>query len=163
MKFPNPTLLSLLIPSLPQCDFGPCVDIQSDFYPGQGAIKKLNTGIGGYVDLLAGLSTTWASVVSNIASPFTGDKRRLFFTHWCGPGGAGSVTSNVDGACKVHDLCYDSYGLSPEDNYNPNLDPRKKQGIAACNQQLCDAAGTSTYQGRLIKDYFSSTGYYRCH
>ncbi len=31
MKLPNPTLLSLLIPSLPQCEFGPCVDIASDF------------------------------------------------------------------------------------------------------------------------------------
>lgn len=33
MKFPNPTLLSILIPSLPQCDFGPCVNIGNGFTP----------------------------------------------------------------------------------------------------------------------------------
>ena len=37
LKFPNATLLSLLIPSMPHCDFGPCVELPTDF---QGAGPK---------------------------------------------------------------------------------------------------------------------------
>ena len=65
---------------------------------------------------------------------------RLFGTHYCGPGGAGSPNSDVDRACQSHDACYDAAHI----NFGPNIGWggwTKQQAAAArvCNQALYDA------------------------
>src|SRR5271170_4779293 len=65
---------------------------------------------------------------------------RLFGTRWCGPGGGGGTTSNVDAACRAHDLCFGAHGLS----FLPNLgigsfDAAQTQAAKGCNQSLYNA------------------------
>ncbi len=78
--------------------------------------------------------------------------KRLFGTHWCGPGGAGPTVNQLDAACKAHDECYDRLGYSPWSNLSLIQDP----GLQACNQALCDAAAKSSDLGATrVRLYFS--------
>ncbi len=64
---------------------------------------------------------------------------RLFSTHYCGPGGGGSVSPGLDAACAAHDACYTRAGVGVWDNWNLNLSPDKQAAIQNCNQNLCNA------------------------
>lgn len=114
------------------CEFGACGIGPSAFGPGgsstvQTGVGLLNDGIFTYVGLLEELGS--------LRHPY-----RLFGTRWCGPGGGGGTTSNVDAACRAHDLCYGAHGLS----FLPNLgigsfDVAQTQAARACNQSLYNA------------------------
>jgi len=71
---------------------------------------------------------------------------RLFGTHWCGPGGAGSPVNDLDAACQSHDKCYDSGGFSALSNFK-NLSATDAANLKACNQLLCNAARQSSAPG----------------
>ncbi len=77
-----------------------------------------------------------------LAAPFRIDPfpKRLFGTHYCGPGGAGNPISGLDGDCQIHDGCYDAHGLSPLSNFNLFLGADQVRNLQQCNQNLCDAA-----------------------
>ena len=79
-------------------------------------------------------------------------KKRLFGTHWCGPGGGGPPINALDSACMAHDNCYDRGGFTPWSNLSLLQDP----GLQACNQALCDAARQSNDLGATrVRLYFS--------
>ncbi len=111
------------------CEFGAC---GGNFGPGgSGAVQ---TGVG----LLNDATFTYVGLLEELGSlrhPY-----RLFGTRWCGPGGGGATTSNVDAACRAHDLCYGDHGLS----FLPNLgigsfDAAQTQAARGCNQSLYNA------------------------
>jgi hypothetical protein len=78
--------------------------------------------------------------------------KRLFGTHWCGPGGEGPTVNQLDAACKAHDECYDRLGYTALSNFSLIQDP----GLQACNQALCDAAKKSSDLGATrVRLYFS--------
>src|SRR5207248_1520620 len=69
--------------------------------------------------------------------------KRLFGTHYCGPGGAGPALGGNDPGCKVHDECYAAHDLTSMSNWNPLLPSYKEEQLQQCNQQLCDAANSN--------------------
>ena len=144
--------LGAILPSAICGDMGPCVPIGMGFDPA-GLHGPNQTA----TDLFAGVFSTLWGVIYSVG--WTNDTRRLFNTSWCGPGGGGTTNGAVDIACKQHDDCYGS--LTGLDNFR-NLLPSQAAKISACNQQLCNAVRNEGSSGRLIYDYFSSTGRYRC-
>jgi RHS repeat-associated protein len=63
--------------------------------------------------------------------------KRLFGTHWCGPGGAGPPLTALDEGCMVHDKCYDAIGVSADVNlyfYDVTLDQAAE--MQECNEAL---------------------------
>lgn len=87
--------------------------------------------------------------------PRRGVVTRLFGTHWCGPGGAGSEVNSLDAGCHAHDNCYDDHNLSLWDNFF-SLSPDKQGAMQACNQALCDAARGSNDPGAgRVEWYFT--------
>jgi hypothetical protein len=69
---------------------------------------------------------------------------RLFGTHYCGPGGGGAETGQLDHLCHVHDDCYRQFGVNANANspgHHTGLDDSKVQGMAMCNQALYNGAG----------------------
>ena len=108
---------------------------------------------------LASLVPNWKSCSAKAtyipADPY---KKRLFGTHWCGPGGAGPPTDNLDAACMAHDRCYDANGFTSTSNWSPFLSPAQQRALQQCNQNLCDAARqnpTDLGSSRVIA-YFTS-------
>jgi RHS repeat-associated protein len=85
-------------------------------------------------------------------------KKRLFGTHWCGPGGDGPPVSDLDAACKAHDQCYDKFGLSAGSNFNGSgSTPPSLLVLQACNQALCNSARVSPANGAAdVVWYFMS-------
>jgi len=68
-----------------------------------------------------------------------GTPLRLFGSHWCGPGGAGSPNSDVDRACQMHDTCLGDHGI----NFWGNIavapvfwTSEQKRAAQVCNQAL---------------------------
>ena len=61
-------------------------------------------------------------------------KKRMFGTHWCGPGGEGPTVNSLDAACKAHDQCYDANGLTAGSNFNPFMGAAKTNALQQCNQ-----------------------------
>jgi hypothetical protein len=64
---------------------------------------------------------------------------RLFGTHYCGPGGGGSISPGLDAACAAHDACYKDAGLGVWSNWNLNLSSEQQAKLQTCNQNLCNA------------------------
>jgi RHS repeat-associated protein len=160
-SLPIPSILDFL-PQLPAsgCEFGPCgfasVPIMGTPPPNAKAAQLT-------VDLLNSLITTAASAIHSIVWHRVQPPLRINGTHWCGPGGAGDPNSPADAACQAHDTCYDQSSLTVFDNFR-TLSPDKAAAMQACNQALCNAErATNSSTGRLVVDYFSSTGNYRCH
>jgi hypothetical protein len=97
-------------------------------------------------------------LLSNIHLPYadrSDPNHRLFGTHYCGPGGGGSVGPGVDSACQVHDACYDGAGLHVGDNFR-TLSPSQSAALNFCNQQLCNSVRQLQGVGPAAVDgYFS--------
>lgn len=143
------------------CEFGACGGGATTFGPGTGAAldpnNKFQYTVGSITELL-GFGVAYA----NWGDP----NERLFGTHYCGPGGGGSVGPGLDSACAAHDACYQQHGnLTPGDNWNPlNTFNGRGHDIQACNQTLCDATAKIPGSGAsLVRSYFQQTGIYGCH
>lgn len=112
------------------------------------ALQDLETTIPGLqVDATNwALSTFLPSQLGGRANSFSGqDPFRLFGTHYCGPGGAGTTVGALDPACKVHDACYGAApggGISAGNNLSGGTPMTTAQAAQAkeCNQALYDAA-----------------------
>jgi RHS repeat-associated protein len=158
-SLPIPSILDFL-PKLPArgCDPGPC---SFTTVPLMGTPPPNFKGAQFGLDFVNFLISTAAAFVHS-AFWHRDPPLRINSTHYCGPGGKGDTLSPEDRACQAHDKCYDDNGLTSTDNFRV-LSPDKAAAIQACNQALCDAekaANSST--GRIIADYFSITGNYRC-
>jgi hypothetical protein len=79
--------------------------------------------------------------------------KRLFGTHWCGPGGAGPPVNDLDAACMSHDQCYDAIGATTYASWQ-NLSATNAANVKACNQGLCDAARSSNAPGSGFVNFF---------
>jgi len=91
-------------------------------------------------------------------------KKRMFGTHWCGPGGEGPTVNSLDAACKAHDQCYDANGLTAGSNFNPFMGAAKTNALQQCNQALCSAAWKTSDSGNLrVITYFSQVPVGACH
>lgn len=63
--------------------------------------------------------------------------KRLFGTHWCGPGGAGPPLNALDEGCMVHDHCYDAAGVSADANTGSGMVTLDQAtAMQACNEAL---------------------------
>jgi RHS repeat-associated protein len=81
--------------------------------------------------------------------------KRLFGTHWCGPGGGGPPVNDLDAACKAHDQCFDNIGFSASSNFN-NLSATDAANVKACDQLLCNSAQQSNARGSTLTDFYFS-------
>jgi hypothetical protein len=125
MKLPNPTLLGLLFPSMPQCDFGPCVAIGNDFLAGITGNGTTDSPWIYHVEVWAPFLavTPWSCHFPNLAC-------FKFYGNWGGPGWTGgqfkpyeTLTTqekqyllppiDAQDACYMqHDLCYSRIRVS---------------------------------------------------
>ena len=84
-------------------------------------------------------------------------------TNWCGPGGAGTPTTRVDAACKAHDSCYDSVGVSWKNNVGQaTTTPQQRAQINACDAALSNAirniswpTSAETGQATIVSTWFN--------
>jgi RHS repeat-associated protein len=79
--------------------------------------------------------------------------KRLFGTHWCGPGGGGPPVNDLDTACKAHDQCYDDIGVSASSNFH-DLSTTDAARVEACNQLLCDSVRKSNARGSTLTNLY---------
>jgi RHS repeat-associated protein len=104
------------------------------------------------------------STAPNNGTPTDPYKKRMFGTHWCGPGGEGPTVNSLDVACKAHDGCYDANGLTAGSNFNPLMGMAKTNALQQCNQALCSAAWKTSDAGNLrVITYFSQVPVGACH
>src|SRR5579885_153522 len=145
------------------CEFGAC----------GGGIDYFQQGNGPSVSKAWSLAKAFSQVAwysflasQNIHAPYadpSDPNHRLFGTHYCGPGGGGTITSPTDNACYLHDKCYTDNGFSPIDNFNPFLSISQGHKLQGCNQALCDAtAPINNGAATAIGGYFTGTGIYHC-
>lgn len=135
------------------CEFGACGAGPMGLTPGQGGPDPVGQMV--YQGDLLGL-VAWAWQHRHLPYSDPADSNhRLFGTHFCGPGGGGSVGPGVDSACQVHDACYDATGLHVGDNFR-TLSPRQSAALNFCNQQLCNSVRQMQGVGpALVDGYFS--------
>ncbi|WP_443027647.1 phospholipase A2 family protein [Sphingomonas sp. RIT328] len=74
------------------------------------------------------------------------------YGNYCGAGGSGTPKDKLDAACKAHDDCYSTNGLTVGSNFS--LFPNTK--LQQCNQRLCDAAKGQGSAGYQIRTYFKN-------
>ena len=74
---------------------------------------------------------------------------RLFGAYYCGPGGAGPKGGFINGACAVHDDCYEKAGINADGNTNSKIvwKPGQVAAATSCNQQLYNTVKTSSDAG----------------
>lgn len=66
--------------------------------------------------------------------------RRLFSTHWCGPGGGGVPITGLDAACKAHDKYFEAAGISAaSNNGGGNMTLQQAAAASKCNAALSAA------------------------
>ena len=108
------------------CEFGSC---------GGGPGAFTNTAALG-----APILPSWVfSVVSLLHIPYadpSDPNHRLFGTHYCGPGGGGSVGPGVDQLCAAHDACYNRENVGWLNNLNPFT---SGAAMGGCDRLLCAA------------------------
>ncbi len=84
-------------------------------------------------------------------------------THYCGPGGWGSVDGHVDAACYQHDLCYGGLHIDAAQALAGLVPPSAQSGKAACDQALCQTISrNSNYTPDEMAEQFWVSGYF-CH
>jgi RHS repeat-associated protein len=98
------------------------------------------------LSLAAGV-TDVALLVPNAIMAITGVQRtpilRLFSTHHCGPGGAGSPNGGNDPDCQTHDDCFGNAGLNASANLQGSgvtMSAAQMSAATACNQALYNSA-----------------------
>ncbi|MGC1294012.1 MAG: RHS repeat-associated core domain-containing protein, partial [Alloacidobacterium sp.] len=119
------------------CDFGACGDISSGFQQ-QG--PSANSQV-----LLPLLPPLFLLKFRDLY-PWNwggGDSNLVPGTHYCGPGGWGQPTGQVDIACQAHDLCYNNLRINAAMNVLGLVPNSAKAGQTACDQQLCNAISGS--------------------
>jgi RHS repeat-associated protein len=57
------------------------------------------------------------------------------YGNWCGTGGSGAPTDDLDAACLLRDYCYATHGLTAFDNLRG-----ANSALQSCNRDLCDSA-----------------------
>ncbi len=89
-------------------------------------------------------------------------------TQYCGPGGNGTPTNQVDAACASHDLCYENAGATWRNNLPlyPTT-PEQQAAIQGCDVSLCNTLSniylpTSAENGQatLVSTWFGCNGGY---
>jgi len=88
-------------------------------------------------------------------------------TNYCGPGGSGTPTTRVDGACAAHDLCYQNAGVSFLNNIGFPKTAQQSAAIQACDANLCSRLGGMSWpssseagQATLVSTFFGCSGGY---
>jgi len=83
-------------------------------------------------------------------------------TNYCGPGGNGTPTNRVDGACAAHDLCYQNAGVSAINNLGWPTTASQKAAIRGCDSALSTALSNISWptsaemgQATLVSTYFN--------
>jgi hypothetical protein len=136
------------------CEFGVCGFQQGDPL---GSISVSN-----------GISAVWGGIqglfwFNHIPYHDLWDSNhRLFGTHYCGPGGGGSETSQLDALCHIHDDCYGNFGVSASVNLPQNhsipLSAGQIAGITGCNQALANGARAlgSVYGAAAVNSWLTN-------
>lgn len=90
-------------------------------------------------------------------------------TNYCGPGGNGTPTNQVDAACAAHDACYQNAGVSWRNNvpFGPSMNAAQAGAIQACNANLCSSLSNMSWpssseagQATLVSTFFGCSGGY---
>lgn len=96
-------------------------------------------GLYTFVSVSVGIPYQYANAPSNgigqqvpVHGPWT-------YGNHCGAGGMGPDVNSTDGACHVHDDCFDAIHLTADQYTSGQASPAQVQGAAACNQQLCNS------------------------
>ncbi len=82
----------------------------------------------------------WQSLTELIVGiDWTDPNGRLFGTHYCGPGGGGGITGQLDAFCLQHDACYKMHGVSAKANISLTTLIGLSSGGAqgGCDRVLC--------------------------
>ena len=145
------------------CEFGVCGGgfTQDGQWAGQAGRGRLQYGAASLFELL-GFSVAYADL--------NDPNKRLYGTHYCGPGGGGSETGQVDHFCHLHDICYANAGITAGIQLGGGTDAQLN-AMGSCNQHLCDAlSGLSTPYGSQEREaqygvlgYFRTVSRRRCH
>jgi RHS repeat-associated protein len=142
------------------CEFGAC-GFTNGPYAGQAGRGTLQYGTASLLELL-GVSIAYADL--------NDPNKRLYGTHYCGPGGGGSETGQVDHFCHLHDTCYANAGIKAGIQLGGGSDAQLN-AMGSCNQHLCDAlSGLFTPYGSQEREaqygvlgYFRTVSRRRCH
>jgi RHS repeat-associated protein len=88
-------------------------------------------------------------------------------TNYCGPGGSGTPTNQVDAACAAHDLCYQNAGVSFVNNLGWPKTAQQTAAIQACDANLCSRLSSMSWpsssepgQATLVSTFFGCSGGY---
>jgi hypothetical protein len=139
------------------CDFGACGDISSGFQQ-QG--PSANSQV-----LLPLLPPLFLLKFRDLY-PWNwggGDSNLVPGTHYCGPGGWGQPTGQVDIACQAHDLCYNNLRINAAMNVLGLVPNSAKAGQTACDQQLCNAISGSRLNQQEMGQALAVQSYFNCH
>jgi RHS repeat-associated protein len=87
--------------------------------------------------------------------------------NYCGPGGSGTPTNQVDWACAKHDKCYQDAGVSAANNLGWPTTAQQTAAIQACDAHLCSAMFSMSWptsseagQATIVSTYFGCRGGY---
>jgi hypothetical protein len=123
---PNAGIGDLLGLSGAGCEFGAC---GSNFGPGDGGSSTMTMAGGTFINFPYLFSLIHLTYFDS-----SDPNRRLFGTHYCGPGGGGGATGGLDQLCAAHDACYSHSGVSTIDNLNPFT---SGAAMGGCDRLLC--------------------------
>jgi RHS repeat-associated protein len=99
----------------------------------------------------------------------TNHKLTIPGTNYCGPGGNGTPTGQVDAACATHDACYQNAGVSWRNNvpFGPSMNAAQRGAIQDCDANLCRTLGNMSWpssgeagQATLVSTFFGCSGGY---
>ena len=115
-------------------------------------------------------SNNAVSVAPNNGLPTpTSHKLTIPGTNYCGPGGSGTPTNQVDSACATHDACYQNAGVSWRNNvpFGPSMNAAQRGAIQDCDANLCRTLGNMSWpssaeagQATLVSTFFGCSGGY---
>jgi hypothetical protein len=108
------------------CEFGACGSVNSFQQTTPVPSSQTPTFLQNISELVFGID-------------WTDPDGRLFGTHYCGPGGSGKTTGQLDAFCLQHDACYKMHGVSATANISlttlSGLSTGEAQG--GCDRVLC--------------------------
>jgi hypothetical protein len=118
------------------CEFGACGYLPS----GPGAAQAYTIYGNAIGDVAATLAGKALNVIENQYGGLT-TPRRLFGTYYCGSGGAGPTSGDVNSLCYAHDTCFNDAHINADGNTNPSIywSPAQVDLARGCNQTLYNA------------------------